>query len=519
MEPTFRQSLNWLHTWAGVVIGPLLFLVFWTGTVCVFDKEIDRWMIPQTRLIYDGTPVSADRLLAEQRKLPPRQAPWAMVMPNERDPFAWIAYRTPTGFDRKFYDPVGLKLLPDAETWAATRFFFPLHYSLHINAWDIGLWLVGLAGMAMLALCISGVIIHRKIFADFFTLRRSRQPQRALLDLHNTAGTLGFVFYVAMAFSGLAIFAATYYPSGWMAGFKGSQQAYFTEAYDNYFRPPQKKPAASVASLDAMVDTATKAWDGLPPFMVRIWLDGDAGAFVEVRPSIEGDLAMRTDPFYFDAATGALLHRSTTRPVTGLQQYLVGLHFVQFRHWTLRWVYFALGLLGSLLIATGFLFWGESRRKAHEAAGLGSVRFVEGLAAGSTAGLVVATLAFFVANRLLPSGATFLGGARYELEIWVFFAAWLATFAHGWLRRGQAWIELCWIAAALAAAAVLLNALTTGDHLARTVAQGQWAVAGMDLVLLAGAAAAAVTAFRLQRRKVAYKNGRLVRLGHEGVSS
>ena len=147
------------------------------------------------------------------------------------------------------------------------------------------------------------------------------------------------------------------------------------------------------------------------------------------------------------------------------------------------------------------------------------MRFVEGLAAGSTAGLVVATLAFFVANRLLPSGATFLGGARYELEIWVFFAAWLATFAHGWLRRGQAWIEFCWIAAALAAAAVLLNALTTGDHLARTVAQGQWAVAGMDLVLLAGAAAAAVTAFRLQRRKVAYKNGRLVRQGHEGVSS
>ncbi len=48
--------------------------------------------------------------------------------------------------------------------------------------------------MAMLALCVSGVIIHRKIFADFFTLRRSRQPQRLILDIHNTAGTLGFIF-------------------------------------------------------------------------------------------------------------------------------------------------------------------------------------------------------------------------------------------------------------------------------------------------------------------------------------
>lgn len=503
MEQTFRESLNWLHTWTGVVLGPLLFIVFWTGTICVFDKEIDRWMIPQTRLVYSGEPVSADALLVEAAKLPPRNAPWAMIMPTERDPFAWIAYRTPTGFDRKFFDPTGLKLLPDAETWAATRFFFPFHYTLHINSWNIGLWLVGLAGMAMLALCVSGVIIHRKIFTDFFTLRRARQPQRLILDIHNTAGTLGFIFYVVMAFSGLTIFAATYFPSGWMAGFKGNQQAYFTEAFDSYFRPKLDKPGGPVASLDAMTDTARRAWGGLEPYFIRIYQEGDANAFVEVRPTIEGAVAMRTDPFYFDAATGAVLHRSTTPQVTGIQQYLTGLHFVQFRHWTLRWVYFLLGMLGCVLIATGFLFWVESRRKAHEAAGLGGVKFVEGLAAGSTAGMVVATLAFFVANRLLPSGATLFGGQRYELEIWTFFIVWVATFAYAWLRPGRAWIELCWIAAVLAIAAVLLNAFTTGDHPARSIAQGKWAVAGMDLVLLVGAVIAAVTARRLQRRKAA----------------
>ncbi len=511
MEPTFRQSLNWLHTWAGVVLGPLLFVVFWTGTICVFDKEIDRWMIPQTRLVHTGEPVSADALLVEVAKLPPRNAPWAMIMPTERDPFVWIAYRTATGFDRKFFDSSGLKLLPDAETWAATRFFFPFHYTLHISSWDIGLWLVGLAGMAMLALCVSGVVIHRKIFVDFFTLRRSRQPQRSILDIHNTAGTLGFIFYVVMAFSGLTIFTATYFPSGWVAGFKGNQQAYFTEAFDSYFRPRLNKPGSPVASLDAMIDTARRSWNGLGPYFIRIWHDGDANAFVEVRPSMEDEVAMRTDPLYFDAASGAVLHRSTTPAVTGIQQYLTGLHFVQYRHWTLRWVYFLLGVLGCVLIATGFLFWVEARRKAHEVAGLGGVPFVQGLAAGSTAGMVAATLAFFVANRLLPSGAMLFGGQRYELEIWTFFTVWILSFAHAWLRPKRAWIELCWIAAVLAVAAVLLNAVTTGDHLVRTIAQGKWAVAGMDLVLLAGAFAAAVTASRLQRQKVADKSRHPVR--------
>ncbi len=124
--------------------------------------------------------------------------------------------------------------------------------------------------------------------------------------------------------------------------------------------------------------------------------------------------------------------------------------------------------------------------------------------------MVVATLAFLVANRLLPSGTTLLGGQRYELEIWGFFIVWVATFAYAWLRPGRAWIDLCWIAAASAMTAVLLNALTTGDHLARSIAQGKWAVAGMDLVLLVGAVVAAVTARRLQRRKAATNPTNLV---------
>ncbi|MCG8354347.1 MAG: hypothetical protein MI920_02125, partial [Kiloniellales bacterium] len=42
--------------------------------------------------------------------------------------------------------------------------------------------------------------------------------------------------------------------------------------------------------------------------------------------------------------------------------------------------------------------------------------------------------------------------------------------------------------------------LTTGDHLARSLTEDLWAVAGMDLMLLAGAAIAALTAGRLRRR-------------------
>ena len=84
---------------------------------------------------------------------------------------------------------------------------------------------------------------------------------------------------------------------------------------------------------------------------------------------------------------------------------------------------------------------------------------------------MIATLAFFVVNRLLPLGAShLLDQDRAALEIWTFYLAWLVTFAHAWLRPRRASVEQCGTIAALALAAVLLNWLTTGDHLARSLA-------------------------------------------------
>ncbi|TAJ36031.1 MAG: PepSY domain-containing protein [Reyranella sp.] len=501
MGATFRESMDWLHTWAGLVVGVLLFAIFWTGTLCVFDREIDRWMNPSTRIVYSGEPIAIDGLREEATRLSPRAAPWAIVLPTSRDPVLWIGYRARTGFERTLLDPLTMKPIAPAESWAGTRFFFPFHHTLHLKMWNLGTWLTGLAGAAMMALCISGVIIHRKIFVDFFTLRRSRQPQRLLLDLHSTAGTLGFIFFFVMSFSGVTILASVYFPSGVWVAFDGGRSGYVKDTYDVFSRPRLNQPGPPLGSLDAMVASAREAWGGLNPGLVRVFHHGDRNSYVEVRPSIEAAVNMRTDPFFFDAATGEVLYRTYIRDTTQVQMFLTGLHFTQFRHWTLRWVYFALGLLGCFLIVTGFLFWVERRRKAHLAAGSDAGRFVEGLAAGGTGGMVLATLAFFVVNRLLPSGATFLGGVRYELEIWVFFGVWVLSFVHAWTRRTTAWIDQCWVAAALSVLAVALNGLTTGDHLFRALADGKLAVAGMDLVLLAGAFAAALTAWRLLRRR------------------
>ncbi len=501
MGESFRQSMTWLHSWAGVVIGALLFAIFWMGTLSVFDREIDRWMIPDTRLSTVAAPPSLDAVAAVAVGLVrPEHRAWLATLPTDREPVVKLFFQdSEDHFESRFLDPATMALLPEAGSWAASDFIFPFHYNLNLEWMHIGYWLVGILGMAMLVMLTSGVIIHHRIFTDFFTFRPGGKLPRSSLDLHNLTAVVGLPFHFVITLSGLIIFFSIHFPGVVPIVYQDKQADFVKEAYGVVQRDAAGVPG-DLASLDAMRMRASELWSGGQPYFVRIWHPGDANSYVEMRRSFPDTVTMNLDAVYFDGPTGAILHTHTAKPVMTVQRFLSGLHFIQFEHWTLRWLYFVLGLSGCVMIAAGFIYWLESRRKRHAAQGLAGVRIVEGLAVGAVTGIVTATLAFFVANRLLPTGATVLGYERYALEIWIFYLVWLASFVHAWIRPGHAWREQGWTIAGLAALAVILNGVTTGDHLVRTLTEASWAVAGMDLALLAGASVAAFAAWRLRPR-------------------
>lgn len=509
MGATFRDSMMWLHSWGGLVLGGLLFAIFWMGTLSVFDREIDRWMMPDTRppLISDTVsgPVSLDTIIRSAGEFVPQGARrWQFFLPSEREPVVRFNYMTADwDFPTVYLNPETGAPLPEQGTWAGTRFIFPFHYSLHLHWKRIGAWLVGLASMGMLAFLVSGTVIHGRIFADFFTFRRSGKLPRSVLDLHNLVGVLGLPFHFAITLSGLVIFYAVYFPSVPETVYGGDRAGFNRDAYGSFQREVTGVPrGAPIASLDSMAAEARETWGGAPPYLVRVWNPGDRNATVEMRRTPARSVDMVLDILYFDATTGTLLKAHTAAPILGVQRTIAGIHFVQFDHWILRWLYFVLGLTGCALIATGFLFWVESRRKQHAARGAPGGRIVRTLAAGCVTGIIGATFAFFVANRVLPMSAHVAGYDRAALEIWVFCLSWLLLFLLAVLKPGQVWRDQCWILCVLAGLAPPLNWLTTGDHLGRTVVQGNWAVAGMDVLLLLTGAAFAAVGWKLHRRRV-----------------
>jgi uncharacterized iron-regulated membrane protein len=505
-----REALTWLHRWLGLALGALLFAIFWMGTLAVFDREIDRWMMPSTRLAPTTVPLSADKVWQRFRAEATGSPLWVLTLPSEREPVARVQFAPVDSAARAIridgsrkgiplprerlaillIDPANGSVLADPGTRGATGFFFPFHWHLMLGEGSVGQWIVGLAGLAMLISILSGLIVHRELFTQFFTLRATKRGGRLTLDLHNAAGVLALPFHALITFSGLAIFYFLYLPAPLEHTHQGGERQLFVESRSGYSRPKAGRPG-ELASLDAMIARAEVLWGGGRAARVSITYPGDAAAYVQVTRTVEDRVVNDPRPVYFDAASGALLKFAPIRPVASAQRYIAGLHFTGFNHWLLRWLYFVFGLLGCALIATGALFWLQRQRKTGAAPR--ALAAAEAAIIASTTGLIGATAAYLLANRLLPLGGT----ERAEAEMVVFGLAWVALAAHAALRGRAAWREQCAMIAAGGLAAVACNEWLTGDNLARTLGRGDWAVGGTDLVLLIGATIAGWSALRL----------------------
>jgi uncharacterized iron-regulated membrane protein len=539
MFSQFRLSMTWVHTWFGLVMGFVLMICFFFGALSVFDREIDRWAIPKTRFEPQPMP-SFDHLLkpvfeklrahpvdmaaTAERVIGDLPHPDAMPMASlyayttHRDPVLAIGAefsipnkpKNPADDHLHVHgwatiDPRTGEVIPDDALKIGSGWFYPMHYSLNWQWKNIGFYVVGLAAFIMLAALVTGVIMHRKIFRELFTFRPQKRTQRSTLDLHNMTGVVALPFHFFFAFTGLIIFAAYYYlpVSGTLLKPLHDQHEILESERTGLPHEPSGV-AAPMASVDAMVTEAKRRWAerDMAGEVGYLYADhlGDQNGYVSIYRAGSDRVALVGEGIHFKASTGEVLREDPPRTaVAEINEFLTGLHLQHFEHWLLRWLYVIGGLLGCVCIATGFIFFVEKRKRQHAKTNSQASRIVDAFAVTTVTGMLIATLAILVANRLLP--ADLAGKGTWEIR--AFWGAWLLALLHALWRSAPvaraalnpAWREQCWLAALLAGTAVLLNWISTGDHLFKTVfTNTYWPVAGVDLsliltaVLLVGAA-------------------------------
>ncbi|CAI8801952.1 PepSY domain-containing protein [Pseudomonas marginalis] len=505
MKEGFRQAMAWLHTWAGLIFGWLLFAIFLTGTLAYFKDEITHWMQPEVQ----AHPLDDARSLSVAQdylqKVAPTAARWFITLPDSRDPGLSVMWQDKVdpgkrgNFIQKTLDPVSGQAVEARESMGGD-FFYRFHFQLQMP-YPWGRWLSTIAAMVMFVALITGIITHKKIFKDFFTFR-PRKGQRSWLDGHNAVGVLVLPFHLMITYSSLVIFMSMVMPAPIVASYGNDTRAFFNDVFPATNNAPALGQPGQLLSLLPMYEQARAQWAGGHVGRLAVNNPSDVNASVNLfRASSDRVVHDFGSTVSFNGNTGELLRVSAEQSLpAAIGGSFYGLHMGHFAGPVLRWLYFICGLAGTAMIGTGLVIWLGKRQLKHAKSGVMpfELRLVEVLNIASMSGLLIAIAAFFWANRLLPVGFA----ERSDWEVQAFFIAWGLSLLHGILRRGrQGWVEQLSFAALLFAAIPLLNALTTSQHLGASLATGDWAMAGFDLTCLASGVFLAWAAWKMQHRK------------------
>ena len=559
MKASFRQSMTWLHTWTGLVVGWVLFFVFVTGTASYATQEITRWMQPERPMPAVLVPDAAtqfDMGYQQLRRLPQSQQAqsWTVNLASDaRNSSAlsasWTAApepgerrgRTDTLYlDTSNGQPIELAE-PVRET-AGGRALLRMHYALHYIPADTAILLVGLCTMLMLVAIVTGVVAHKKMIKDFFTYRQQK-GLRSWLDAHNLISLSALPFYLMITYSGLLFFLYSYMPLAvpLTYGFEpDDRQAYYSELISQTGsnrivgmggggpRQAQSEHAGGSgregrSSRPLSLGQQAEQFTDFRPLLAQteaLWGKGQIRS-VTLLPEARGQVAqLQITPAYaqtirrsrgagtlsFNALTGEAI---TTAPadIAAVEVFgssMLGLHEGLFADSWLRWLYFVSGLSGCGMIATGLVLWTVKRRPKLAKTGeyAAGHQLVEKLNVATIAGLSFGLAAYFWANRLIPAD---LAG-RSQWEIHSLFLAWGALALYSFSRPVFiAWRDCLSLAAAAFLLLPLLNALTTERHLGQTLGRQDWALASVDLVFILLGLMLGWAALKVQRKMAVTK--------------
>ena len=349
------------HSALGLAFAALIFLVSFSGTAVVLLMEIERWETPQTAITHDVPLSAATTMRDEALARYPGSHHLYIYMPTEDMPRARLYADAVEGEPMKYWaaDAQGHLVTELDRPW--TSFLQRVHFYLHLPP-TIGLFVVGLTGVALLSSLVSGVIAHPRVFRDAFHLRWGGSKRLQEADMHNRLGVWGLPFHVIVSLTG-ALLGLSTIMLGILAFvvFKGD----VNKAYA-LFLPPAAIDDPTPAPLPPLDPMFAYIAEQAPQAKITALFfehPGETGQSVQVTAQ-SPDRLDRGDTWVF-GGDGKLLeggYSDATKPGNAILQAVSLLHFGWFGGWPVKIAYVLLGMGLTVVTASGVAIWLARRR-------------------------------------------------------------------------------------------------------------------------------------------------------------
>ena len=397
-KDTVRKGLD-AHSAIGLVCCALLYLICATGTAVVLYEEWQRFEQPDAPEMTSIAPAAVQQgienvLAAESDR--DTTTHLYVHMPTEALPRTTITTDT-----QAFHvDADGAIVVPEENAWA--EFLLALHYRLNLPA-VYGMTLVGAFGAMIVALSISGIVAHPRIFRDAFRLRARRRDDVATVDWHNRLAVWSLPFALAIALTG-AMIGLFYVSGGSMAAsaYGGDSEAAIAPIFGAEAEA-DLTPAPVADAVPALTYMA-REYPDVTPYYVILHDPRTAGQHVQIVGEHERRLIF--GEYYAFGPQGEFHGTAGMADGTVGQQLAAStynLHFGNYGGLPVKIAYIVFGLALTVVVATGTFIWLNKRaRQGRPAPRLAAAWW------GIVYGVPVALVATFIARLAIGNTAPFV---------------------------------------------------------------------------------------------------------------
>ena len=518
-----RHKRNYdLHSWTGITLGLIVFVVAFTGCFALFGEELQTWEDPTLRLETPSEPVDIsehfNKWIAEVTS-EGEGGFSSLYLPNEERPYyAAYSFVGNESDEIRWNASTGEEIPHRAH--GLTVWLLDIHRDFmwpdFLGGRTLGRGLVGIAGIILMLAILTGVIAHTKIREEAYSMRLKRSQRLKWQDSHKVVGLWGLPFFIMIAFTG-AILGIVSLLSLIVAAiaFKGDVEALEHAVFGDHHAEPTGQQV-QMMSLDELRKMRHPE-SGFAPDFITMDHYGDEAAILNVFFHADTELLL-SETISFKGATGERFTNGQLEvisPASRVTGAMAPLHYGTYGGIWLKFLYFILGMGLAVVTALGSMMWIERRKHGNE--GGKSETFYNRLGyfnTGVIMGLPVATLALFYLDKLYVGAEA----GRLAATGWTYFAVWATGLIYAFIRRNdyQTTRELMMLTGCLAVGVPILNGFVTGDWFVSELLEGAPLHAWVDLViLLAGAATILISTVSPKARKQAHRNQR--RTGQAGV--